>query len=262
MNILRQNLSYLVSKHELSANALAQASGASQATISRILSGDSTDPRIQSLEPIAKYFKMETEELRSSLIPGAESLELEPERQSRRKTQVLGRLSHAPSKGRWTEFSGALLEDQLLRSVAEQAPTGIKESFNHRKDRITFTDLDFPREWDYASDALALNIKTIPVRFQLGEQHYNFGYSDHVTELLWHMSTKRLIEKADRRSYVLAAIFVDTETKEAINFIRATDSFSRIRDEAEIHGITITQATPSTLLSVIQEIEKLAATGR
>jgi transcriptional regulator with XRE-family HTH domain len=262
MNILRQNLAHLIRKHELSANALAQASGASQATVSRILSGDSTDPRAQSLEPIATYFNMSVEQLRSNLIPGAEALELEPERQSRRKTKIVAKLVNPIPGNTWTSSSGPALEARLLSEIIEAAPKDSKQLFNASKHRIPFPEWDYPREWDYASDSLALNIKVIPVHSQLGEQYFGFGYNDHVIDLLWHISTKKLQESLPKRHYVLAIIFVDRETETPINFIQPNPNFRRISSEAEIHGITITQTTPAAINSMIAEIERLAATRK
>ena len=65
MNLIAKNLNYLIEKHRTNPNALAEATKTKQPTIHRILSGESNDPRTSTLAPIATYFNVSVEDLRS-----------------------------------------------------------------------------------------------------------------------------------------------------------------------------------------------------
>ena len=65
MNQLRQNLIYLMSRQEINPSSLAKVTGLKQPTIHRVLKGDSEDPRTSTLQPIADYFGITVEFLRT-----------------------------------------------------------------------------------------------------------------------------------------------------------------------------------------------------
>jgi len=67
MSQLRRNLAYLIAKHEgLNPTALAAATGLQQPTIHRILKGESDDPRTATVQPLADYFGVTVEFLRTA----------------------------------------------------------------------------------------------------------------------------------------------------------------------------------------------------
>lgn len=56
MNQLRQNLAYLFERNGTNAAAVARATGVSQPTIHRIMTGGHKDPRMNTLQPLADHF--------------------------------------------------------------------------------------------------------------------------------------------------------------------------------------------------------------
>lgn len=66
MNQLRRNLAYLIAKHGINPTALAKATGVQQPTIHRILKGESDDPRTATVQPLADYFGVSVEFLRTA----------------------------------------------------------------------------------------------------------------------------------------------------------------------------------------------------
>ena len=57
-------LGRLMQKYEIGENALARATGVTQPTIHRILTGESSDPKTGSLRPIAEHFGITVAQLR------------------------------------------------------------------------------------------------------------------------------------------------------------------------------------------------------
>lgn len=66
MSQLRRNLAYLIAKHGINPTALAKATGVQQPTIHRILKGESDDPRTATVQPLADYFGVSVEFLRTT----------------------------------------------------------------------------------------------------------------------------------------------------------------------------------------------------
>jgi phage repressor protein C with HTH and peptisase S24 domain len=66
MNQLRRNLAYLIAKRGINPTALAKATGVQQPTIHRILKGESDDPRTATVQPLADYFGVTVEFLRTA----------------------------------------------------------------------------------------------------------------------------------------------------------------------------------------------------
>jgi transcriptional regulator with XRE-family HTH domain len=68
MNRLPDNLRFLLTESGISENDLAEQTGVPQPTINRILRGLSRDPRDGTLRPLAEFFGVTVEELRTSNI--------------------------------------------------------------------------------------------------------------------------------------------------------------------------------------------------
>lgn len=64
-DMLKKNLEYLMARNGLNPSSLAKAANANQPTLFRILSGEVEDPRTATLKPIADYFRLSVEALRS-----------------------------------------------------------------------------------------------------------------------------------------------------------------------------------------------------
>ena len=63
-NSVADILGRLMQKYEIGENALARATGVTQPTIHRILTGESSDPKTGSLRPIAEHFGITVAQLR------------------------------------------------------------------------------------------------------------------------------------------------------------------------------------------------------
>lgn len=72
MSQLRRNLAYLIAKHGINPTVLAKATGVQQPTIHRILKGESDDPRTATVQPLADYFGVTVEFLRTGDIEGSD----------------------------------------------------------------------------------------------------------------------------------------------------------------------------------------------
>lgn len=66
MSQLRRNLAYLIAKQGINPTALAKATGVQQPTIHRILKGESDDPRTATVQPLADYFGVSVEFMRTA----------------------------------------------------------------------------------------------------------------------------------------------------------------------------------------------------
>ena len=66
---LRDNLTFLIDRARLNANALAAATGVPQSTIHRIQTGESRDPRTSTLKPLADFFGVTVTDLREADLP-------------------------------------------------------------------------------------------------------------------------------------------------------------------------------------------------
>lgn len=74
MSQLRRNLAYLIAKHGINPNVLAKATGVQQPTIHRILKGESDDPRTATIQPLADYFGVTVEFLRTNDAEGSDAI--------------------------------------------------------------------------------------------------------------------------------------------------------------------------------------------
>jgi len=66
MSQLRRNIAYLIAKQGINPTALAKATGVQQPTIHRILKGESDDPRTATVQPLADYFGVSVEFMRTA----------------------------------------------------------------------------------------------------------------------------------------------------------------------------------------------------
>lgn len=74
MNNLKENLAYLIEKHGINPSVLARETGINQPTIFKILAGDSKEPRLSTLKPIADFFRVTVEWLQTGDAQGWDAL--------------------------------------------------------------------------------------------------------------------------------------------------------------------------------------------
>ncbi len=104
VNQLRKNLQHLIDKHGTNPTALAAATGVPQPTIHRILTGESKDPRSATVQPLADYFNVTVEFLRTAdaetfdlpLSPELEELANAPPLRPFRNVRVVGTVEGGP----------------------------------------------------------------------------------------------------------------------------------------------------------------------
>ncbi len=75
MSTLIKNLNYLMKQHGLSANQLQEKTGVTQSTTSRILKGETKNPRLDALQKYADYFGVSIADLQFTDLPTKTRLE-------------------------------------------------------------------------------------------------------------------------------------------------------------------------------------------
>lgn len=104
MSQLRRNLAYLMAKHGTNPTALAKATGVPQPTIHRILKGESDDPRTATVRPLADYFGVSVEFLRTANIealdrckpPALQEVEAAPGLRRFKNVPIVGTVEGGP----------------------------------------------------------------------------------------------------------------------------------------------------------------------
>lgn len=260
MSTLRHNLAFLMSKYQLTANTLAKETGVPQPTISRILSGESSDPRTQTIQPLAERFGLEAEDLRSSIVAGAEafSYEEQPDPASRRKglRDILDQKKHSAKTEviagpRLLRNNDAARFNELRRRAQEEIAEQITSQLRGQATR------NFMRgPFVYLSDRLVLEIRIYPAG-----PNVTFDSPSWV-QRLWELSCYRLqcLDNFPDRDYVLAAIFVDFDLQ-ADTYTVARDwltphGYQHLAAQAELHSIYMLATTPEALVDIVQRIEK------
>lgn len=123
MSQLADNLRVLMLKEGLNPNSLAEASGAKQSTVFRILEGIHKSPRDSTLVPLANFFRISVEELRYGKLTG-DNVEPAPQRHGVTKRPLISYVQ----AGEFTEaidvYAAGYAEDWV------EAPSNIgKHSF-------------------------------------------------------------------------------------------------------------------------------------
>jgi DNA-binding Xre family transcriptional regulator len=73
--IVAKNLEWLISQRKTNPYELQRATGVPQPTIHRILTGESSDPRTKTLQPLADYFQVPLADLRERDLSSGSPLE-------------------------------------------------------------------------------------------------------------------------------------------------------------------------------------------
>jgi SOS-response transcriptional repressor LexA len=74
--LVKKNLEWLIELRKTNPHELQRVTGVPQPTIHRILSGESTDPRTSTLQPLADYFRVTVAELRDRDLESSVTLPL------------------------------------------------------------------------------------------------------------------------------------------------------------------------------------------
>ncbi len=255
MSTLRQNLAFLMHKHQITANTLAKETGVPQPTISRILNGESSDPRTLTVQPIAERFGLDVEDMRSKLIDGAGDFT-----PTAAKLELLGKVGQPPSirtqsiarKGQQQAISEKLRNANIYCELV--LPQQRKES----------TENFEIEQLDYVSPKLALEWKVLPYskKFQIPQgSHSRY---EGLQAALWRLLA--LKSEAPDRAYILAILFVDIDNApDEIEPLDAQDYFvqwaplppalSKLSAQASLYGVSVMVSTPKHLVGIIEEIE-------
>lgn len=76
--LVRNNLHWLIAKRHTNPHEIARATGVPQPTIHRILSGETADPRTQTLQRLAEYFEIAVSDLREKDFSSGKHVYLPP----------------------------------------------------------------------------------------------------------------------------------------------------------------------------------------
>lgn len=251
MSTLRQNLAFLMSKHQLTANTLAKETGVPQPTISRILSGESSDPRDATLGPIASRFGIELDTFRHRPIEGADQFSLA-----------------TPT----AEIIGQLLEPTSVKvqQVRTRSPAAVKSlQITNFIDRLVSER--FPEyvgrhgAFNYESPKLLLVWKTVPTLkgdFPEGAS----TIADRFRADLWKMSMERLCSKDSfpERVYIFAVCFYSYQRATELGniadcflpWVTLPTPIVTLTTEASAHEISFISTTPQSLVEIIEQIEE------
>ena len=88
-SIVAKNLEYLMARHRLNPTQLAAATHQNQPTLHRILSGESPDPRLKTVQPYADYFGINVNDLRTVDLETGAEINVAPTKLSNGKIPVL-----------------------------------------------------------------------------------------------------------------------------------------------------------------------------
>lgn len=234
MNQLQKNLQYLLGTHGTNPTALAAATGVTQPTIHRILTGESRDPRTQNLEKIASYFNVTAEQLRSSDIrlqpgdlvgqSGVKNTEVLP----RIEDQLSSSQSLSPPTERVPErtrkrqeesaeahkrFTEALLPNLRQYVERREKALGLRFSFDYCSEKVV-------------ANLLVLTSEDILLRGPLS-----------ASAKLWRLSTFRLASREtfpERKYYLFVILPLDGDPGAIPVY-----ALSRAVIEARLHGIRV-----------------------
>ncbi|EKS9794852.1 MULTISPECIES: helix-turn-helix domain-containing protein [Burkholderia] len=249
MNRLQLNLAYLIAKADTNPNALSQKTNVPQSTIQRALRGTTKQPRLDTIEPLAKYFGVSLHDLLNEDLQArdaAGSGDGQPFA-SIDSAQALSSFIAAPVRRPGQHPFLPLPEIEGLRP----------ELSVHLNQRIDLCGR--PTRVDYLSDTLAVDLSRLTVDSHNVQQ--SIPMFPLLTRRLWNLSTLRLLTRdshASRQYYVLVH-FEDRKTGEIVADVGADPSAKRIltalQRQATLHGIHLVFQEPALAAPLIEDIE-------
>ncbi|AQW29109.1 helix-turn-helix transcriptional regulator [Ralstonia syzygii subsp. celebesensis] len=258
MNQLSRNLTHLMNARGTNPTAVSKDTGVPQPTIHRILRGTSEDPRTSTLEPLADYFNVTVEELRSAdltqgqaLATGSTPLLLKEHREIMGSVAIPGALNEIRGavslKGGASAPVSLSHRAQMQRRLLEMLPEELKKYV-----RATTTIQGFRYGFDYCSDKVAADIGIFNVRKGLIDGRPIGISSFGVVQSLWRLSTLRLLtlETHPERGYYLF-LSVLNETDEPTPMGPVT----RTMGEGALHHIHVVWSNVESAAHFIEGIE-------
>lgn len=239
VNQLQKNLQYLIEKHGTNPTALAAATGVTQPTLHRILTGESKDPRTANLEKLANYFDVSVEYLRSADVeafdhipfveeptpeaPAFETVQIKMRNPRRDQAQA----SHAVGR----EFLDALTPGLQQHAYRSEVYRGQGYRF------------------DYCSEKVVAEL----ARWPGGKAQAMHFLHSLVRRVLWKLSCHRLLLKgvAADRHYVL---FIVAKSVQDLGVLPVS-ALARVSTEAHLHGIEVIWSEPAEAADWINRVE-------
>jgi len=249
MSYLKENLDALLKKRNMSATALSQATGVPQPTIHRILSGVSKDPRTDTIQPLADYFNVPVETLRSTY------LEVALARAASQSGSVVSTGLHAgvtPSAFNDARYNR---EQQFLAELGKRLGKPVKE-------RRSVDPFGIPGyRFDYASERVVAEFNVLPVKPISPEDSVEIAPSASVdlgfaTRRLWLMSCSRLGSSllTEDRHYLM---FFDLMPLSPIVDVRhVAPSMVQLIVQARDHGIHAFWQGPRDAATIVATVER------
>jgi len=244
MSYLSENLAALLNQRKMNATNLAQATGVPQPTIHRILKGVSRDPRTDTIQPIAEYFGVPLETLRSTYLG------MTLPRPSRKKD------NSAPNwKTRVSEvdiFNNILKREQEFLSELEK-------QLDKKLDRRPPDLAGNPKYcFDYVSDRVVAEFSVVPVRARRVYPETTPSAEldlDPVTRRLWQMlcSKKVSSRRVGDRHYLM---FLDPmSTDPGADVRRIIPSVVDLIAEAQTQGMYVYWQGPQDAATIVATVE-------
>jgi len=242
-------------KHQITANTLAKETGVPQPTISRILNGESSDPRTLTVQPIAERFGLDVEDMRSKLIDGAGDFTPPVA-----KVELLGKIGQPAAvreQGNARKVRHNLIGEKL-RNASIYCELVLPQQ---RKELIENFEID---RLDYVSPKLALEWKVLPYSKKPHLSQNSRHQYESLQASLWQLLMQK--NEAPDKACILAILFVDIDnSSDEIEPQDAQDHFvqwaplppalSKLSAQASIYGVSVMVSTPKHLAGIIEEIE-------
>lgn len=240
VNQLQRNLQYLIEKHGTNPTALAAATGVTQPTIHRILSGESKDPRTANLEKLANHFNVTVETLRTG------TLRTQGEGTSTDLEMVAG-ATNTDTDDQPRRKPGDWVRPKETREAIERFTTALAPAFRifvERTEKLQGQRYRFA----YSSDKVVADFLVVP------ERNLSRKAPLPTSAKLWRLSVHRVLTKEtnpNRRYY----LFVVVPEGNGVGSIPLY-ALSRAVTEAKLHGIDVVLATATDAGEWVSGVEE------
>jgi len=239
---LRHVLQHLIEERDTNPTALAAATGVPQPTIHRILSGESKDPRTATLQPLADFFDVSVEFLRTG---GTLAEKRGPIGVTGVVSSRLDQVAEAPAPYEIRPLRAAPSRTMVLQEFRDHLSPELHENIENR---VNLQDHRYML--DYGSDKVAAELKHLVV------DHLPNGRLvvrwQTARPALWRLSSVRLLTKdtLPNRQYILFLIMVGPpETALPV------PNLAQLQNEARLHGINVVLADARSAAQCIEGVE-------
>ncbi|MDR8026476.1 helix-turn-helix domain-containing protein [Burkholderia cenocepacia] len=248
MNRLQLNLAYLIAKADTNPNALSLKTNVPQSTIQRALRGTTKQPRLDTIEPLAKYFGVSLHDLLNEDLQARDGA----------GGGVSSPYGNIDSAQALSSFIGAGTKRTGPSPPFAEIEGLRPELAIHMNQRVDLCGR--PYRVDYLSNVLAADTARILVD-PLNIKQSFLAAPLVLTRRLWNLSTLRLLtsQTSPTRQYYLLVHFEDRRTGDLVNDVLedpvARSVLSALVKQANVHHIHVVFQEPELTAPLIEDIE-------